>query len=103
MRNIFVKNYLAFAMLILVSFTFTGGVFMAQVSRYSIQEKQEQLDTTVNYINTIVENNLTLLDSTDYNTFLQTYMDQQAAVSGCIILLTDEEGNIQILSLPQED
>lgn len=103
MRNIFVKNYLAFAMLILVSFTFTGGVFMAQVSRYSIQEKQEQLDTTVSYIDTIVENNLTLLDHTDYKTFLQTYLDQQSAVSGCIILLTDEQGNIEVLSLPQED
>lgn len=103
MRNIFVKNYLAFAMLILVSFTFTGGVFMAQVSRYSIQEKQEQLDTTVNYINTMVEDNLAMLDNTDYHAFLQTYIDQQAAASGCIILLTDEAGNIQILSLPQED
>ena len=44
MRNLFVKNYVAFALLILVSFTFAGGVFMAQVSRYSVKEKQEQLE-----------------------------------------------------------
>ncbi|MDO4174743.1 MAG: HAMP domain-containing sensor histidine kinase [Eubacteriales bacterium] len=103
MRNLFVKNYMAFAMLILVSFTFAGGVFMAQVSRYSVQEKQEQLETTVGYISTIVSNNLDLLRSQDYNTFMQTYLDQQAAVSGCMILLTDEEGNIDTLSVPQED
>ncbi|MCD8355738.1 MAG: HAMP domain-containing histidine kinase [Clostridia bacterium] len=103
MKNIFVKNYMAFAMLILISFTFAGGVFMAQVSRYSVQEKQEQLGTTVDYIDTIVENNLVLMESSDYSTFLQTYLDQQSAVSGCIILLTDEEGNVNVLSMPQEN
>ncbi|MDO4287367.1 MAG: HAMP domain-containing sensor histidine kinase [Eubacteriales bacterium] len=103
MRNLFVKNYMAFAMLILVSFTFAGGVFMAQVSRYSVQEKKEQLGTTVSYIDTIVDNNLTLVQSPDYSAFMQTYLDQQAAVSGCIILLTDADGNINILSMPQEN
>ena len=44
MRNIFVRNYMCFAILIVISFTFAGGVFMAQVSRYSVQEKQEQLE-----------------------------------------------------------
>ena len=102
MRNIFVKNYMAFALLILVSFTFAGGVFMAQVSRYSVQEKQEQLETTVSYVDAIVENNTILLQTQD-NTFLKTYLDQQAAVSGCTILLTDAQGKVLICSLPKDD
>lgn len=36
MKNFFIKNYVCFAMLILVSFTFAGGMFMAQISRYSV-------------------------------------------------------------------
>ncbi|HBI64656.1 MAG TPA: sensor histidine kinase [Clostridiales bacterium] len=102
MRNLFVKNYMAFAMLILVSFTFAGGVFMAQVSRYSVQEKQDQLETTVGYVDAIVENNTQLLRE-ENGGFLKTYLDQQAAVSGCTILLTDKEGNVQISSLPKSD
>ncbi|HIV69204.1 MAG TPA: HAMP domain-containing histidine kinase [Candidatus Butyricicoccus stercorigallinarum] len=102
MRNLFVKNYVAFALLILVSFTFAGGVFMAQVSRYSVKEKQEQLETTVGYVDAIVEDNTVLLQMQD-NTFLKTYLDQQAAVSGCAILLTDAQGNVRISSLPQGD
>ena len=38
MRNIFVRTYLSFALLILVSFSFAGAVFMTQVSRYYMQE-----------------------------------------------------------------
>lgn len=102
MRNIFVKNYLAFALLILISFTFAGGVFMAQVSRYSVQEKQEQLETTVSYVDAIVENNTSLLQI-QHDTFVKTYLDQQAAVSGCTILLTDEQGDVLMCSLPKDD
>lgn len=102
MRNFFVKNYMAFALLILISFTFAGGVFMAQVSRYSVQEKQEQLETTISYIDAIVENNTVFLQ-TNQSTFLQTYLDQQAAVSGCTILLTDAQGTVRICSLPKDD
>ncbi len=101
MRNIFVRNYMCFAILIVISFTFAGGVFMAQVSRYSVQEKQEQLETTVRYVNTIVENNYALLDAAG-DSFLKTYLDQQAAVSGCTILLTDAAGSVRIASLPQD-
>lgn len=101
MRNIFVRNYMCFAILIVISFTFAGGVFMAQVSRYSVQEKQEQLETTVSYVDTIVESNYALLNTAGEE-FLQTYLDQQAAVSGSIILLTDVDGGVRIASLPQD-
>ena len=102
MRNLFVKNYVAFAMLILISFTFAGGVFCAQVSRYSVEEKQEQLGVTVNYVDTIVEKNTALLYG-ENNAFLQTYLDQQASASGCTILLTEADGNVITSSFPQND
>ena len=102
MRNLFAKNYVAFAMLIIVSFTFAGSVFIAQVSRYSMQEKQDQLGITVRYVDTIVEKNIKLLDDGN-DTFLQTYLDQQSAVSGCTILLTDCAGNVRNASFPSED
>lgn len=102
MRNLFVKNYMAFAMLILVSFTFAGGVFMAQVSRYSVQEKQEQLETTVNYVETIVEKSTVMMDTLSAQ-FLETYLDQQSSASGCTILLTDSTGAVKISSAPKDD
>ena len=80
MKNFFIKNYVCFAMLILVSFTFAGGMFMAQISRYSVQEKQEQLETTVNYIDDIVKNNLELFQNKDYDMFLDTYQIGRAHV-----------------------
>ena len=92
---------MCFAIVIVVSFTFASGVFMAQVSRYSVQEKQEQLETTVGYVDAIVENNYALLDAAGED-FLKTYLDQQAAVSGSIILLTDTDGTVRTASLPQE-
>ena len=88
---------------ILVSFTFAGGMFMAQISRYSVQEKQEQLETTVNYIDDIVKNNLELFQNKDYDMFLDTYLDQQAAVSGCTVMLTDANGKVQAYSTPKND
>ena len=103
MKNFFIKNYVCFAMLILVSFTFAGGMFMAQISRYSVQEKQEQLETTVNYIDDIVKNNLELFQNKDYDMFLDTYLDQQAAVSGCTVMLTDANGKVQAYSTPKND
>ena len=103
MKNFFIKNYVCFAMLILVSFTFAGGMFMAQISRYSVQEKQEQLETTVNYIDDIVKNNLELFQNKDYDMFLDTYLDQQAAVSGCTVMLTDADGKVQAYSTPKDD
>lgn len=103
MKNFFIKNYVCFAMLILVSFTFAGGMFMAQISRYSVQEKQEQLETTVNYIDDIVKNNLELFQNKDYDMFLDTYLDQQAAVSGCTVMLTDANGKVQAYSTPKDD
>ena len=103
MKNFFIKNYVCFAMLILVSFTFAGGMFMAQISRYSVQEKQEQLETTVNYIDDIVKNNLELFQNKDYDMFLDTYLDQQAAVSGCTVMLTDANGKVQAYSTLKND
>lgn len=99
MKNIFIRNYMAFAMLILVSFTFAGGVFIAQVSRYSMQEKQDQLETTVSYVETIVENNTMMLSSINAS-FLETYLEQQASLSGSAILLTDAQGNVVISATP---
>ncbi len=102
MRNLFVKNYTAFAALILISFTFAGCVFMAQISRYSVKEKKGMLETTVDYVDAMVEKSSSITDGAN-TLFLDTYLGQQAAASGCTILITDSEGNVLMSSTPQSD
>lgn len=102
MRNIFVRTYLSFALLILVSFSFAGAVFMTQVSRYYMQEKQEQLETTVDYIKTILEKTPNVTDELNA-AFLDTYLHQQASFTGATVLLTDADGEVILSAEPQDN
>lgn len=102
MRNIFVRNYMSFAMLILVSFTFAGGVFIAQVSRYSMQEKKDQLETTVGYVKAILEKTPDVTDKLNAG-FLETYLYQQASFTGATVMLADEDGHVVLAAVPQTE
>ncbi len=94
MRNLFVKTYAAFAVLILVSFTFAGSVFLAQIGRYSVVQKKVQLETTVDNVQSFVIQDPELYEDRMAN--LTVYLQQMAAGSDCQILIADAQGNIWI-------
>lgn len=96
MRNLFVKTYAAFAILILVSFTFAGSVFLAQIARSSVTQKKAQLETTVNNVQSLVERDPKLYKDKESSENLKVYLRQMAENSSCQILIADPEGNIEI-------
>lgn len=103
MRNLFVKNYVAFAALILVSFTFAGSVFLAQIGRYSVEEKKTQLQTTTMDVKSLIESNTDILSDEDGQRILSLYLEQLAISSNSEILMADAEGNLQVLADGDED
>lgn len=96
MRNLFVKTYAAFAVLILVSFTFAGSVFLAQIGRSSVVQKKAQLETTVNNVQSLVERDPTLYQDKEKAENLTLYLQQMAENSSCQILIADTKGNIKV-------
>ncbi|MGN1014598.1 MAG: HAMP domain-containing protein, partial [Butyricicoccus sp.] len=96
MRNLFVKTYAAFAVLILVSFTFAGSVFLAQIGRSSVEQKKTQLETTVNNIKILLESNQGLYKQEGSEKLITLYLEQMASGSNSQLLLTDENGVILI-------
>ena len=97
MRNLFVKTYVAFAALILVSFTFAGSVFLAQISRYSVQQNKSQLENSVSNIQALVEHNESAYVDTDGRSILQLYLQQMAVSSNSQMMVADAEGNSAVL------
>ena len=96
MRNLFVKTYVAFAALILVSFTFAGSVFLAQISRYSVQQNKSQLENSVSNIQALVEHNESAYVDTDGRSILQLYLQQMAVSSNSQMMVADAEGHVLI-------
>lgn len=96
MRNLFVKTYVAFAALILVSFTFAGSVFLAQISRYSVQQKKTQLETSVSNVQALVEHNQSVFTSEKGSSILTLYLQQMAISSSSQMMVADENGHVQI-------
>lgn len=75
---------------------------MTQVSRYYMQEKQEQLETTVDYIKTILEKTPDVTNELNA-AFLDTYLHQQASFTGATVMLTDTNGEVVLSAEPQDD
>lgn len=96
MRNLFVKTYAAFAVLILVSFTFAGSVFLAQIGRSSVVQKKSQLETTVSNVQSLIERDPKIYKKKERAESLSVYLQQMAENSSCQILIADDEGNIEI-------
>lgn len=94
MRNLFVKTYAAFAVLILVSFTFAGSVFLAQIGRSSVEQKKTQLEATVSNIKIFLESNRALYSKEDSEGLIALYLEQMAGSSNSQLLLTDQNGVI---------
>ena len=93
MRNLFVKNYVAYACLILISFCLVGVAFAVQINQYSLEEKQELLESTATRATDLTEL-LFLNYSLQMDQFYQLNLQQLAEANQMAILLTDAEGNV---------
>lgn len=93
MRNFFVRNYISYACLILVSFTMAGAIFSFQVNKYSLNEKQDQLNQTA-----ASAANMTGIFVSSYSVLgdlgYQVFMRQMARDSNASIVVTDTDGRI---------
>lgn len=96
MRNLFAKTYAAFAILILVSLTFASGVFLTQISRYSVQQQKTRLETTVDNIADFMAINQDIVLSETGEQVVKVYLQQMAVTSDCRLIITDSEGNVEI-------
>ncbi|MGN1031316.1 MAG: ATP-binding protein [Butyricicoccaceae bacterium] len=104
MRNLFVKNYVAFALLILFSLSLSSMIFIAKINSFNAQEKQEQLSKTVEYVSDMISQNVDQMEQTTAEkSFLPTYLNQLVDSNGSTIMFTDLQGNILALAQPGSD
>ena len=47
-RSIFLKNFIIYSLVVMLSFTALGGAFIYQVSRYAARERESALAAAVN-------------------------------------------------------
>lgn len=104
MRNLFVKNYVAFALLIMFSLTVASMSFLSRVSAFDALEKQEQLTRTVNYVSDMLSKNIEQVSGENAEqSFMPIYLEQLVDSNGCTIMFTDIEGKILALAQPESD
>lgn len=104
MRNLFVKNYVAFALLILFSFSVTSMSFISRVNAFNAQEKQEQLTRTVDYVSDMLSRNFDQVNTEETEeSFVPIYLEQLVDSNGCTIMFTNTGGEILALAQPDSD
>lgn len=101
MRNLFLKNYIAFALLTVFSLTVASMSFVGSVNAFNAREKQEQLTRTVEYVSDMLSENLEQVSEAEQS-FMPIYLEQLVDSSGCIIMVTDVEGMILAQAQPGE-
>ena len=96
-KSYFMKNYIAYTILILGSFILTATIFISQISIYSLEDKKQSLDFTVNRAKEQTE----ILISSHFNnndTLSKLYsvnMMQIAEEANSTLLVSDLDGNIE--------
>lgn len=92
-KTFFVKNFVSYASIIMIALVLAGMAFFHQVSRYSIEEKQEQLrEVALN----VSEQTALVLDnySETLDKFYQLSLILMARDSNISILVTDGNGDL---------
>lgn len=94
-RTFFVKNFMAYASIILIAFVLAGIAFTYQVRRYSLSEKQAQIKQTA--INVAEQTRYALENySTGMDKIYQLFLLRIANDEGVTILITDLYGEVQV-------
>jgi signal transduction histidine kinase len=97
MSNLYVKNFLVTALLILISFLLLGSAFLPFTYRYLAEDKEARLDSVAQSITSYSEAYMfagSLQIDMDFNIVVSTV----ASVGDCHILVANEKGRILVSS-----
>ena len=102
MKSLFARNFLIYALVIVLGFTVLGSAFIYQVNRFSLQEKQQQLSDTSNQAAQSTLAYCQLRDGADwqdkFNINYRVAMNMLAADCGGTIFVGDEEGKLVVIA-----
>lgn len=105
MKSLFARNFLIYALVIVLGFTVLGSSFIYQVNRFSMEEKQQQLSDTVQQTVMSTQAYFQLRNNADWNDkFSASYrvaVNILASECGGTIFVGDEEG--KLLFIANED
>ena len=106
MKSLFARNFLIYAMVIVLGFSILGGLFMSQVNRFALEEKQNQvndaLDRAVQNTSTYFE----LRDRADgdwkdqYFTSYRSALHLLASDCGGTVFVGTAEGDLLFIATP---
>jgi len=103
MKSLFWKNFVIYALVIVISFSVLSGAFIIQTSRFSLKEKESSVERTVDRA---VESTLTYLEikqlvrsilpgwGGQYEQSYRVNMEQLASDIGGIIFVSDTSGEL---------
>ncbi len=102
MKSLFARNFLIYALVIVLGFTVLGSAFIYQVERFSLEEKQQQLSDTSDRAAQSTLSYFQLRDGPDwqdrFNAIYRVTMNMLATDCGGTIFVGDEEGNLMFIA-----
>lgn len=105
MKSLFARNFLIYALVIVLGFTVLGSAFIYQVNRFSMEEKQQQLEDASDRAVRSTLAYFQLRDSADwqdkFNASYRMAMNMLAMDCGGTIFVGDDEG--KLLFIANED
>ncbi len=102
MRGLFFRNFVIYAVVILLSFTALGSAFTYQINRFALQEKMNMLSDTVERAtsNTVsyLESSTVLSDIGPAAKIYRSAMSQLASDCGGFIFITNRDGEMLMVA-----
>ncbi|WP_458863606.1 sensor histidine kinase [Acidaminobacterium chupaoyuni] len=102
MKSIFLKNFIIYSLVVMLSFTALGGAFVYQINQFAADEKETQLNTTAQYAVQSTEKYLkTSVGALDFSRRMEAaeqYRINIMQLAGNLngrIFICDAEGNLQ--------
>ena len=102
MKGIFFRNFIIYAIVILLSFSALGSTFAYQINQFALQEKMNMLtetadkatESTVSYL----ENSAIIADIAPAAKIYRTAMTQLADDCDGVIFVTDSDGAMLLVA-----
>lgn len=102
MKSLFARNFLIYALVIVLGFTVLGSAFIYQVNRFSMEEKQQQLSDASHRAAQSTLAYFQMRDGADwqdkFNANYRVAMNMLAADCGGTIFVGDEEGKLLFIA-----
>lgn len=102
MKSLFAKNFFLYTMVIVLSFSVLGSTFIYQVNRFSVEERQQQIQETAEHSVALTSTYLSSRNIFGWQeNFSRTYLvslQQQAKDCGGVIFVGDASGQLLVLA-----